>query len=227
MRSDERFAWAGPPGWSRGKPPWLAMAGAHGGHEGEEHGWRGGAFAPGPGGPPGWGGWGGRGRGGRGGRARRGDVRAAVLLLLAETSRNGYQIIQELGERSRGVWKPSPGSVYPVLQQLEDEGLVISSAADVGRMFRITEAGTAYVEEHRADMGVPWEAAASTMSPPAMEFAQLLPQLMGAVKQVMRAGNDQQIAQAVTVLTEARRSLYRILADDAPAAGRDEGADAS
>jgi DNA-binding PadR family transcriptional regulator len=144
-----------------------------------------------------------------------------VLLLLAETPRNGYQIIQELGERSRGVWKPSPGSVYPVLQQLEDEGLVVSTTADVGRMYRITEAGSAYVEEHRTDMGVPWEEAANTMSPPAMEFAQLIPQFLGAVKQVMRAGDDHQIAQAVTVLHDARRSLYRILAEDGS-----EGADA-
>jgi DNA-binding PadR family transcriptional regulator len=235
MRSEEQFAWAGPPGWGRGKPPWMAMGGSHGGHGGHEgdegeRGRRGGPFAgPGAGfgGPPGWGAWGGwagRGRGGRGGRARRGDVRAAVLLLLEETPRNGYQIIQELAERSRGAWRPSPGSVYPVLQQLEDEGLVVSSAADVGRMYRITDAGTAYVESHRAEMGVPWEEAANTVSQPAMEFAQLVPQLLGAVKQVMHAGNDRQIAQAITVLTEARRGLYRILAEDAPAGGA-EGSD--
>jgi DNA-binding PadR family transcriptional regulator len=115
--------------------------------------------------------------------------------------------------------------VYPVLQQLEDEGLVVSTAADVGRMYRIADAGTAYVEEHKAEMGVPWEEAASTMSPPAVEFAQLLPQLLGAVKQVMRAGDDRQIAQAVTVLTEARRSLYRILAEDTAPAGPDHGPD--
>ena len=113
------------------------------------------------------------------GRARRGDVRAAVLLLLAEAPRNGYQIIQELGERSRGAWRPSPGSVYPVLQQLEDEGLVVSSTADVGRLYRITDAGSSYVESHRAEMGKPWEDAANAVSPPAMELAQLIPQVMG------------------------------------------------
>jgi DNA-binding PadR family transcriptional regulator len=139
-----------------------------------------------------------------------------VLLLLAETPRNGYQIIQELAERSRGAWRPSPGSVYPVLQQLEDEGLVVSTAADVGRMYRITDAGTAYVEEHRAEMGVPWEEAANAMGAPSVELALMIPQVIGAIKQVMHAGNDRQITQAVAVLGDTRRALYRILAEDAP-----------
>jgi DNA-binding PadR family transcriptional regulator len=136
------------------------------------------------------------------------------LLLLAEAPRNGYQIIQELGERSRGTWRPSPGSVYPVLQQLEDEGLVVSSAADVGRLYRITEAGSSYVDSHRAEMGKPWEEAANAVSPPAMELAQLIPQVIGAIKQVLHAGTERQIKQASAVLTETRRALYRILAED-------------
>jgi DNA-binding PadR family transcriptional regulator len=139
-----------------------------------------------------------------------------VLLLLAETPRNGYQIIQELAERSHGAWRPSPGSVYPVLQQLEDEGLVISVAADVGRLYRITEAGSAHVETHRDEMGVPWEDAVNGISQPTMELAQLIPQVMVAVKQVFRAGSDRQITQAAAVLAETRRALYRILADDEP-----------
>jgi DNA-binding PadR family transcriptional regulator len=145
------------------------------------------------------------------------------LLLLAETPRNGYQIIQELAERSRGAWRPSPGSVYPVLQQLEDEGLVVSGSADVGRMYRITEAGTEYVESHRADMGVPWEEAANTVSEPAMELAQLIPQVLGAIKQVLHAGNEHQITQASAVLSETRRALYRILAGDEPDAAGPAG----
>ncbi len=151
-------------------------------------------------------------------------------MLLAETPRNGYQIIQELDERSRGAWKPSPGSVYPVLQQLEDEGLVISSAADVGRLYRITDAGSSYVASHRDEMGKPWEEAANAVSPPAMELAQLIPQVLGAIKQVLHAGNERQIRQASTVLTETRRALYRILAEDEPSAAAEgtdsvEGAD--
>jgi DNA-binding PadR family transcriptional regulator len=163
-------------------------------------------------------------------------VRAAVLLLLAESPRNGYQLIQELAERSQGAWRPSPGSVYPVLQQLEDEGLVVSTAADVGRMYRITEAGTAYIESHRSEMGVPWEEAANAVGQPAMEFGQLLHQVLAAVRQVMHAGTDRQITQASAVLADTRRALYRILADDAPAPdpvpapttpneGPDEGSD--
>lgn len=229
MTTYDEFSWPGRRhGGPKTPPPWLAMAGAQGDDHEEGHGWRGGRFGPGfdgpgfampgfggPGGFGGWGGWG-RGRGGRGGRARRGDVRAAVLLLLAEQPRNGYQIIGELAERSRGAWKPSPGSVYPVLQQLEDEGLVVSTAADVGRVYRITEAGMAHIEAHRQEMGVPWEDAANAVSPPAMALVQLFPQVMGAMKQVLHAGNDRQIAQATAVLTETRRSLYRILAEDGP-----------
>src|SRR5580693_1974702 len=241
MRSEEQYKWSGrSPGWAGAMPPHIAMAmaGGPGGGEEDERGWRGGRFGgqgfggPGFGGPPGWGGRGGRGRGpgGRGGRARRGDVRAAVLLLLAETPRNGYQIIQELDERSHGAWRPSPGSVYPVLQQLEDEGLVVSTTADVGRLYRITETGTAYVEAHRSDMGVPWEDAANAVSPPAKELALLIPQVMGAIKQVLHAGTDRQITQAAAVLTDTRRALYRILAEDGDApsapAGTDEGTDA-
>jgi DNA-binding PadR family transcriptional regulator len=139
-----------------------------------------------------------------------------VLLLLSETPRNGYQIIQELAERSRGAWRPSPGSVYPVLQQLEDEGLVVSTAAEVGRLYRITDAGTSYIDSHRDAMGVPWEEAADAVGEPAMEAAQLIPQVLGAVKQVLRAGSDRQISQANALLRETRRGLYRILADDAP-----------
>jgi DNA-binding PadR family transcriptional regulator len=141
-----------------------------------------------------------------------------VLLLLAEAPRNGYQIIQELAERSRGAWRPSPGSVYPVLQQLEDEGLVVSTTAEVGRLYRVTDAGTAYVESHRAEMGVPWEEAADAAGKPALEFAHLIHQVVGAMRQVLHAGDERQIVQASAVLAETRRALYRILAEDAPAA---------
>src|ERR1700756_1419759 len=84
---------------------------------------------------------------GRGRKARRGDVRAAALLLLAEEPRNGYQIMQEIEQRSGGVWRPSPGSVYPALAQLEDEGLVGVEERDGRRTYVLTGAGRAYVEE--------------------------------------------------------------------------------
>ena len=96
-------------------------------------------------------------RGGR--RQRRGDVRAAVLVLLEEEPRNGYQLIQELTERSNEAWRPSPGSIYPVLQQLEDEGLIEATAEGSGRTYALTEAGRALVAEQREQLGKPWESA--------------------------------------------------------------------
>ncbi len=114
-------------------------------------------FGPGPwmrhGGP----------RGMRGPRARRGDVRAAALALLSEQPMNGYQIIQEISERSGGVWRPSPGSVYPALQQLEDEGLIRAEASDGGRRaYQLTDEGTAYAQAHSAELKAPWDVVAGS-----------------------------------------------------------------
>src|SRR3954470_17683212 len=103
-------------------------------------------------GPPPWAGEG----FGRRRRMRRGDVRAALLVLLAEEPRNGYGLMQEIERRSEGEWRPSPGSVYPALAQLEDEGLVRPDGAGTGRRFALTGEGSAYVEEHRAELGEPW-----------------------------------------------------------------------
>src|SRR6266576_1975130 len=96
------------------------------------------------------GGWG-RGPRGRGRKARRADIRTAALLLLAEEPRNGYQIMQEVEERSNGLWRPSPGSVYPALQQLEDEGLIRSEEIDGRKLFELTDEGRAYVQERGED----------------------------------------------------------------------------
>ena len=98
----------------------------------------------------------------RGRRIRRGDVRAAILLLVEEQPRNGYQIMQELESRSGGVWRPSPGSVYPALQLLADEGLLKSEPAardGSGNVFELTDAGKAHVDENRERLGSPWEQA--------------------------------------------------------------------
>jgi DNA-binding PadR family transcriptional regulator len=189
------------------------------------HGGRGRARRVGPGmGRPGWGpGWGPPGFGPwfggpkfmHGPRVRRGDVRAAALALLAEQPRNGYQIIQEIGERSGGVWRPSPGSVYPALQQLEDEGLVQAETADGGRRsYTLTEAGHAYVAAHPDEVRAPWEVVAGSVGDDAIELRDLFGQLVMAAIQVVRVGDDAQLAQARTILTDARRSLYRILAAD-------------
>jgi DNA-binding PadR family transcriptional regulator len=160
-------------------------------------------------GPPGFRAWGRRGR-----RIRRGDVRAAILLLVEEEPRNGYQIMQELESRSGGVWRPSPGSVYPALQLLADEGLLKSEARDGGNVFELTDAGKGHVEENRERFGSPWEQAGAGMPEGVRELGGLMAQVGIAVKQVMRAGNEAQVAAAAQVLTDTRRSLYRVLADD-------------
>jgi DNA-binding PadR family transcriptional regulator len=149
---------------------------------------------------------------------KRGDVRAAALALLAEEPRNGYQIIQEIGDRSGGVWRASPGSVYPALQQLEDEGLIRAEEMDSGRKgFVLTDAGRAYVETHADEVSAPWEAVAGRERGPLREMRSLVGQLAMAAMQVTNAGSDAQITEAQRILTETRRSLYRILAaDDEP-----------
>jgi DNA-binding PadR family transcriptional regulator len=157
----------------------------------------------------------------RGPRARRGDVRAAALALLAEEPKNGYQIIQAIAERSDGVWRPSPGSVYPALQQLEDEGLVRAEAGDGGRRaYRLTDEGRAYVDAHPEEVRAPWDVVAGSVPNSAREIKRLIAQLGSAAFQVVSAGTDSQVNQARQVLTDARKSLYRLLAaDDDDSAG--------
>jgi DNA-binding PadR family transcriptional regulator len=190
---------------------------------------------PGPGFPGGpemehMGPWmhGGRGgRGMRGPRARRGDVRAAALALLSEAPLNGYQIIQEISERSGGVWRPSPGSVYPALQQLEDEGLIRAEAGDGGRRaYQLTDEGRAYATSHAEELRAPWDVVAGSAGGAAIEMRKLISQVAMAAFQVISAGTDAQAAQARQVLTDTRKALYRILAadDDAtPTASSDDG----
>jgi len=156
---------------------------------------------------------------GRGPRARRGDIRAAILALLAEGPRNGYQIMQELEQRSRGVWRPSPGSVYPALQQLEDEGLIRDEATGSGRTFHLTEQGRAYVESHPDEVRSPWEELSSEADEPSLELLGSIRDIAMAVWQVSQAGTASQIAEAQKLLNETRRGLYRILAGDASKKG--------
>jgi DNA-binding PadR family transcriptional regulator len=162
---------------------------------------RGGGFRPGFGG----------GRGGRRGRARRGDVRTALLLLLAEEPRNGYQLMQAIEERSGGRWRPSPGSVYPSLSQLEDEGLIRSTQVDGGKAFEITDTGRAQLEE-RGDAPAPWDEGDEERSP--AKLRDLIRGIAIAWTQIVQSGDDAQLDRATKVLTEARRELYRILAEE-------------
>jgi DNA-binding PadR family transcriptional regulator len=169
-------------------------------------------FGPafGPGGPPrGFPGRGGR----RGRRTPRGDVRSAVLALVAEQPRHGYEIIQEIGERTGGVWRPSPGSIYPTVSQLEDEGLVRTEKVEGRRVIHLTEAGARYVEEHRAELDAVWDAASRDVDDDAAALWEQLAQLHAAAHQVMSAGTPEQITAAGAALAEARKTIYRLLAE--------------
>jgi DNA-binding PadR family transcriptional regulator len=161
----------------------------------------------GPGGP------GGPGPFGRGSRARRGDVRTALLTLLAEEPRNGYQLMQEIERRSEGVWRPSPGSVYPALQQLEDEGLVRAEETDGRKLFHLTEDGRAAAEASAGE-GAPWDAASDSVDSDVWELFGVARQVGMAIFQIAQAGTADQLTAAREILTNARRALYGILAED-------------
>ncbi|HYT80967.1 MAG TPA: PadR family transcriptional regulator [Actinomycetota bacterium] len=194
--------------WARRR--WMAMAAAarrHGGHHGRRR------F--GPGFDP----WGGPVRipgpfFGRGPKVGRGDVRAAIMVLLAEGPMHGYQIIQELTQRSGGVWRPSPGSVYPTLQLLEDEGLIRSEETEGRRVFHLTDAGTAEVKKRGEETPPPWDAFGD--AGPLIDLREVGFGMAAAVMQVAQTGSERQIARAKEILTEARKSLYRLLAEDEP-----------
>ena len=182
-------------GWAGGAPPWVQglidMA-----QSGSEPDFGHGQF------------------GHRGPKVRRGDVRAAILDVLAVEPMNGYQIIQQIAERSGGAWKPSPGSVYPTVQQLEDEGLVEGYEGGGRRLLQLSAEGRSYVESHPDELAATWrpfdqpdeEEGPSDLKP-------VIGQVMGAVWQVIVSGTKQQRAEAAEILAETRRKLYGILAD--------------
>ncbi len=161
----------------------------------------------------------------RGRKARRGDIRTAALLLLAEEPRNGYQIMQEVEHRSDGVWRPSPGSVYPALQQLEDEGLIRAEGAEGRKRFALTDEGRAEVQRRDQEAPAPWEQMSSDFGEKAFELGDAARAVAAAFVQVMRTGDEAQMEQARRVLRDARRDLYRILADSEEGEA-DRGSDA-
>jgi DNA-binding PadR family transcriptional regulator len=148
-------------------------------------------------------------------RVGRGDVRAATLLLLAEQPAHGYQIIQQVSERSAGRWQPSPGSVYPALQLLEDEGLVRAEQQEGRRVFCLTEAGRTYVQQHRDTLQAAWDAVIDTGDGEEQtQLHELVHQIGRAAAQVAHEGTTAQIASAHDLLVRTRRQLYLILAGD-------------
>lgn len=154
---------------------------------------------------------------GRGPRVRRGDVRAAIVDVLRGEPMNGYQIISQIGERTGGAWRPSPGSVYPTVQQLEDEGLVEYDEAAGRRSLRLTAEGEAYAAEHEDELAGVWAPfAESGREDDEGDYANLKPEiaaLMNAVWQIVTTGTEQQRRDAVELLVETRRKLYGLLAD--------------
>jgi DNA-binding PadR family transcriptional regulator len=191
---NHRSGWAGS-GWGEwgarppGPPPWVA--GLFGLAQGEQH---------------------------RGPRVRRGDVRSAILDVLRTEPMNGYQVMSQIAERTGGAWKPSPGSVYPTIQQLEDEGLVEGSDGPGRRKLKPTPAGWDYIDAHREELAAVWEPFESPGKRPTGggDFATLKPeigQVMNAVWQIVTTGTDQQRREAIEVLVDTRRRLYGILAE--------------
>lgn len=178
---------------------------SHGGHRG-----RGGHHGHG-----GRGGSGDRGWGHRGGpRVGRGDVRAAILSLLTEQPLHGYELIQQIAARSGNVWRPSPGSVYPALQLLEDQGLIQGEETEGRRVYHLTDAGRTYVERQHDEIAAAWAGVTGTVDEAAVELRNLLDQVGSAMRQVAEAGTAAQIAAARSLLITTRRQLYQILADD-------------
>jgi DNA-binding PadR family transcriptional regulator len=159
-------------------------------------------------------------------RVRHGDARAAVLVLLDEQPMHGYQIIQEIEERTSGFWKPSPGSVYPVLQQLEDEGLVLIEQTDGRRVVNLTEVGRSYVEDNRTKLEGVWNAVINPVDKTMIDARNLFSlskQIFIATQQVAQVGTDRQFTEAKKVLTDTRRRLYLILAEDEAGGEQDTG----
>ncbi len=207
-----RGGWGGPPwggfgphGFGRpgnpGPPPWVA--GLFGLAQGERQ---------------------------RGPRVRRGDVRSAILDVVRTAQWNGdeingYQVIQQIAERSNGAWRPSPGSVYPTIQQLEDEGLVETGDANGRRSLKLTTAGQEYAEAHSDELAAVWAPFEEPERDEDSGFADLRPeigQVMGAVWQIVTTGSEQQRRAAVDILVETRRRLYGVLADGDPEQAEDE-----
>jgi DNA-binding PadR family transcriptional regulator len=196
---EKRGPWGG--GWAGA---WCGPGGKR------ESSWAGPMFGGSPwagmwGGPPPW---------GRRPKAKRGDVRAAILALLAEGPRNGYQIITDIEERTEGTWRPSPGAVYPALQQLSDEGLIVAEEGEGRRTYGLTEAGHAYVEAHPTEVRTPWDDIPPDAHAGLGDLFKLAAQTGAAVVQVAQAGTEEHVAEARNILSETKRKLYNLLAED-------------
>jgi DNA-binding PadR family transcriptional regulator len=181
-----------------------------------------GGRGPGGRGPGGRGGPGGRHRHGdehnheRGPRrpTRRGEIKTVLLAILAEGPGHGYELMQRIEEKTSGAWKPSPGSVYPTLQFLEDEGLVAATTSDGKRTYELTESGQAEAKR-RIDSPTenPWTRDGRGQSD-ARSLFEPMKGLVIALKQISNAGTPEQILAAGEIVKDARKKLYLLLAAD-------------
>jgi DNA-binding PadR family transcriptional regulator len=187
--------WEWGPGRPRGGREWPGGSGGP---------W-GGGWWPGPPGAPGF---------SRGPKAGRGDVRAAILALLREGPRNGYQIMSEIEDRSGGAWRPSPGAVYPALQQLADEGLVEAEESGGRRTFGLTDAGRRHIEENPDVARAAWESMGGDEPGEVPGLFVQAARLGGSIVQMAHAGTPEQIHATEELLEHTRSKIYQILAGD-------------
>ena len=198
--------WQREAGGRPGPGPWAGHWG--GGFVGPKRG----PWWPGPPQPP-------------GPKANRGDVRAAILALLREGPRNGYQIMSDIEERSNGAWRPSPGAVYPALSQLADEGLISDERSGGSRVFSLTDAGRQYIEEHPEQARGAWESSEQQEAWQVPGLFAEAARLGSGIVQLAQAGSPAHLAEAERLLRNTRRELYRILAEDDPAEPGDQSAE--
>ncbi len=150
----------------------------------------------------------------RGGRMRRGDIRTAVLVVLSEEAGHGYDVIQRLEERTGGAWRPSPGSIYPTLQLLEDEGLLRSTERDAKRVFEVTDQGREEAARRVEEAGgTPWELAGADDARVG-DLRGAMRQLFLAAKQVGMSNDRDRVERATEILKRARKEIYMLLAED-------------
>jgi len=144
-------------------------------------------------------------------RTPRGDIKYILMALLAEQPRHGYELIKELEERYGGSWKPSPGSVYPTLQLLEEGGYLISEQQEGKRVYTITDSG----RELLAQRGDPLDWMEKRSKPQQwMELGNAIADVGAAVMQVARSGNSDKISRVQEILTRVKREIYSILAEE-------------
>lgn len=200
------------PGHGGGGQGVGGQGGGQGGGRGEGGGRGQGGQGRGPG-PHGPAEGGGRGGGGGRGRARRGDIRTATLLLLAEEPMHGYQVMQAIAERTDGSWCPSPGAVYPTIAQLEDEGLITITRVSGRKLATLTEDGQQHMADNSSTMGDPFVSMTGGATG-RRDLRRAIDEVQTATRAVAKSGNDGQIAAVHQVLAETRKSIYLVLADE-------------